>query len=83
MGANFQIKLDHVLTAKQAKFVFKELNTSNRLIHTKSTMVPSILEETELDNPYQKTLTTGCETDTRPNNKAKSPAQMKRMVHTE
>ena len=26
---------------------------------------------------YQKTLTTGCETDTRPNNKAKSPAQMK------
>ena len=34
-------------------------------------------EETELDNAYQKTLTTGCETDTRPNNKAKSPVQMK------
>ena len=40
-------------------------------------MTPSIPEETELDNAYQKTLTTGYETDTRPNNKGKSPAQMK------
>ena len=57
--------------------MYKELNTGNKLIHTKNTIIPSIPEETELDNAYQKTLTTGCETDTRPNNKAKSPAQMK------
>ena len=40
-------------------------------------MTPSIPEETELDNAYQKTLTTGCETDVRHNDKKKSPAQMK------
>ena len=40
-------------------------------------MIPSILEETEPDNAYQKTLTTGCETDIRPNNKGKSPTQIK------
>ena len=40
-------------------------------------MIPSIPEETELDNAYQKMLTTGCETDIRPNDKEKSPAQMK------
>ena len=57
--------------------MYKELNTSNKLIHTKSTIIPSIPEETELDNTYQRMLTTGCETDTRPNNKAKSPAKMK------
>ena len=47
------------------------------IIHAKKTMIPSIPEETELDNAYQKTLTTGCKTDTGPKNKAKSPAQMK------
>ena len=40
-------------------------------------MTPSIPEETELDNAYQKTLTTGYETDIRHNDKKKSPAQMK------
>ena len=40
-------------------------------------MIPSIPEETELDNAYHKTLTTGCETDIRPKDKGKSPAQMK------
>ena len=40
-------------------------------------MSPSIPDETELDNVYQKTLTTGYKTDIRPNNKGKSPAQMK------
>ena len=40
-------------------------------------MIPSIPEETELDNAYQKTLTTGCKTDIRLNDKGKSPAQMK------
>ena len=57
--------------------MYKELNTSNKLIHTKNTIIPSIPEETEVDNAYQKTLITGCETGTTPNNKAKSPAQMK------
>ena len=57
--------------------MYKELNTGNKLIHTKNTIIQSIPEETELDNAYQKMLTTGRETDTRPNNKAKSPAQMK------
>ena len=49
----------------------------NNIIHTKMVMIPSIPEETEPDNAYQKMLTTGCETDTRPNNKARSPAPMK------
>ena len=40
-------------------------------------MIPSIPEETELDNAYQKTLITGCKTDIRSNDKGKSPAQMK------
>ena len=40
-------------------------------------MTPSIPEETEPDNTYQKTLTTVCKTDIRLNNKGKSPAQMK------
>ena len=40
-------------------------------------MTPSIPEETELGNAYQKTLTTGYETDVRHNDKKKSPAQMK------
>ena len=76
-GETFQIKHDHVLTAKQAKFVYKELNTGNHIISTKKVMSPSIPEETELDNAYQKTLTTGYETDIRLNNKGKSSAQMK------
>ena len=41
-------------------------------------MIPSIPEETEPDNAYQKTLTTRCKTDIRPNGKGKSPAQIKR-----
>ena len=40
-------------------------------------MTPSIPEEPELDNTYQKTLNTGFETDIRLNNKGKSPTQMK------
>ena len=40
-------------------------------------MISSIPEETEPDNAYQKTLTTGSKTDIRPNDKGKSPAQMK------
>ena len=40
-------------------------------------MTPSIPEETELENAYQKTLTTGYETEGKHNDKKKSPAQMK------
>ena len=76
-GGTFWIRHDHVLTANQAKLVYKELNMGNHIICTKKIMSPSIPEETELDNAYQKTLTTGYETDIRPNNKGKSPAQMK------
>ena len=76
-GGTFWIKHDHVLTAKQAKLVNKELNTGNNAISIKKIMTPSIPEETELDNAYQKTLTTGYETDIRHNDKKKSPAQMK------
>ena len=76
-GGTFQIKHDHVLTAKQAKFVYRELNAGDNIISTKKIMIPSIPEATELDNAYQKTLSTGCETDIRSNDKGKSPAQMK------
>ena len=76
-GGTFQIKHDHVLTAKQAKLVNKELNTGSNAISIKKIMTPSIPEETELDNAYQKTLTTGYETDIRHDDKKKSPVQMR------
>ena len=76
-GGTFQIKHEHVLTAKEAKLVNKELNTGSNAISIKKIMTPSIPEETELDNAYQKTLTTGYETDIKYNDKKKSPAQMK------
>ena len=76
-GGTFQIEHNHVLTAKQAKFVYRELSTGDKIIHTKKAIIPSIPEESELDNAYQKMLTTGYKTDTGPNNKAKSPTQMK------
>ena len=40
-------------------------------------MTPSIPEEPEPDNTYQKTLNTGCKTDIRLSNKGKNSAQMK------
>ena len=40
-------------------------------------MTPSIPEEPELDNTYQKTLNTGCKTDIRLSDKGKNPAQIK------
>ena len=76
-GGTFQIKHDHVLTAKQAKLVNKELITSSNAILIKKIMTPSLPEETELDNAYQKTLTTGYETDVKHSDKKKSPAKMK------
>ena len=76
-GGTFRIKHDNVLTAKQAKLVNKELNTSSNAVSIKKIMTPSIPEDTELDNAYQKTLTTGYETNIKYNDKKKSPAQMK------
>ena len=40
-------------------------------------MTPSIPEETELDNAYQKTLTTGYEIDAKHNDRKGRPGQMK------
>ena len=76
-GGTFQTKHDSVLTAKQAEFVNKELCTSSNTISIKKIMTPSIPEETELDNAYQKTLITGHENKVEQNDKKKSPAQMK------
>ena len=71
------VELFKLSTTQQVEFVYRELNTGDKVIHTKKTKIPSIPEETEPDNAYQKMLTTGCETDTGPNNKAKTLTQMK------
>ena len=76
-GGTFWVKHDHVLTAKQAELTNKKLNTSSNTISIKKTMTPSIPEETELDNVYQKTLSTGYETKVMHNDKKNSPAQMR------
>ena len=76
-GGKFQIKNNYVLTAKQAEFVNKELSASNCTILIKKFMTPNIPEETELDNPYQKTLTTGHENKIEQSDQKKNPAQMK------
>ena len=60
-GGTSQIKHDHVLTAKHAEFVNKELSTGSNTISIKKFITPNILEETELDNVYQKTSITGHE----------------------
>ena len=61
-GGTFQIKHDSILTAKQAKFVNKRLNTGSNTISIKNIVPPSISEEIELGNVYQKALSTGYET---------------------
>ena len=76
-GGTFGIKHDNVLTAKQAKLINKELSTDSNTISIKKIMTQSIPEETELENAYQKTLTTGYETEVKHNDKKKNPAQMK------
>ena len=76
-GGKFQIKNDHVLTAKQADFVNKELSAGNYTISIKKFIMPNIPEETELDNPYQRTLITGHENKIKQNDQRRSPAQMK------
>ena len=47
--------------AKQAEFVNEELSNGSNTILIKEFITPNISEETELDNPYQKTLITGHE----------------------
>ena len=65
------------MTARQAKLVNKELNTGSDTISIKKNMTPSIQEETELENVYQKTLSTGNETKAMHDDKRNCPAQMK------
>ena len=76
-GGISQIKHGHVLTARQAEFVNKELSTGSNTISTKKFITPSIPEETELDNIYQKTLITGHENRVEQVDQKESPAQMK------
>ena len=76
-GGTFQIKHNNVLTAKQAEFVNKELSTGSNTILIKKIITPNILEETELDNAYQKTLIMGLENRVEKNDQKRSPAQMK------
>ena len=63
--------------AKQAEFVNKELSNGSNTILIKKFITPNIPEETELDNPYQKTIITGHESKIKQNDQKKSPAQMK------
>ena len=74
---NFQIKHDHVSTAKPAEFVNKELITGGNTILKKKLMTSNIPEETELENACQKTLITGHENKIEQNDQKKSPVQMK------
>ena len=76
-GGTFEVKHDCILTAKQAELVNKNLNTSGSTISKRNIMTLSIPEESELDNAYQRTLTTGYETKVEQNDKKRSPAQMK------
>ena len=78
----FWVKHDNVLIAKQAEFVNKELSASINTISIKKIIMPNPLEETELDNAYQKTLITGIENKS---NKVtrKRACTNERMVHFE
>ena len=76
-GGTPWIKHDHTLMAKQAEFVNKELSNSSNTILIKKFITPNIPEETELDNPYQKTLITGHENKIEQSDQKGSPVQMK------
>ena len=65
------------MTTKQADFVNKGLSTSNGIMSIKKIITQNKSVDTELDNAYQKALTTGTENKTENDNKKKSPAQMK------
>ena len=76
-GGTSRVKHDHILTAKQAEFVNKELSTGNNTISIKRIITPIPPEKTELDNAYQKTLIAGIENRVKQSDQKKSPAQMK------
>ena len=76
-GGTSQIKHDHTLMAKQAEFVNKELSNGRNTISIKKFITPNIPEETELDNPYQKTLITEHENKIQQSEQKGSPAHMK------
>ena len=76
-GGTCWVKHDKILTAEQADFVNKELNTGNGIMSIKKIVTPNKSEEAELDNVYQKALITGIENKVEHNNKKKSPAQIK------
>ena len=76
-GGTYWVKHEKILTAKQADFVNKELNTGNGIMSIKKIVTPNKSEEAELDNAYQKASITGIENKVEHNNKKKSPAQMK------
>ena len=63
--------------AKQAEFVNRELSNGSNTILMKKFITPNIPEETELENPYQKTLIMGHENRIKQSDKKGSPAQMK------
>ena len=76
-GGISQVKHDNILTAEQVDFVNKELSAINGMMSIKKIVIPNKSEETDLANAYQKALITGIENKVEPNNKEKSPAQMK------
>ena len=60
--------------AKQAEFVNRELSNSSNTVSIKKFITPNIPEETELENPYQKTLITGHENKIEQSDQKGSPA---------
>ena len=58
-GGTSWVKHDKILTAKQADFVNKELSTGNGIMSIKKIVTPNKSVDAELDNAYQKALTTG------------------------
>ena len=63
--------------AKQAEFVNRELSNGSNTILIKKFLTPNMPEDTELDNPYQKTLITGQENKIKQSDQKGSLAQMK------
>ena len=76
-GGTFLVKHDSNLTAKQGEFLNRELSTGSNTISIKKILTPHTPEETELDNAYQKTLSSGIENKVKQSDQKKSQAQMK------
>ena len=60
--------------AKQAEFINKEMSNGRNTILIKKFITPNIPEETEWENPYQKTLITGHENRIELSDRKGSPA---------